>query len=155
MLHGYLQERGTYSALTLHPTWRRAFDWLRALDSAAPLGEQEILGRDLFVSIQEYPTLARHEARFESHEAYIDLQYTLAGGEGIDWIPRSALQPDGPFANDVQFWLPPPEPVTTLAQTAGRFAIFFPADAHRPKVRLPGHDHARKLVIKIHQCLLV
>ncbi|MBN9692319.1 MAG: YhcH/YjgK/YiaL family protein [Verrucomicrobia bacterium] len=154
MLHGHLTDPGTYAFLTAHPTWQQAFAWLHGLRSDIALGEYEILGRDMFASVQEYATLARHEARFESHEAHIDIQYTLKGVEGIDWIPRSALQPDGPFGNDVQFWLPPPEPVTTLAQSAGRFAIFFPSDAHRPKVRLPGHDRVRKLVIKIHQRLL-
>lgn len=154
MLHGDLHDPGTYAALTAHPTWQRAFDWLRTLAPDVALGEVELQGRDLFAIIQEYPTLARHEARFESHEAHIDLQYTLSGGELIDWIPRGTLQPDGPFANDVQFWLPPPEPVTALIQTAHRFAIFFPSDAHRPKVRLAGHDRVRKLVIKVHQRLL-
>ncbi len=154
MLHGDLQDPGTYAALATHPTWHRAFAWLRDLKPDVALGDHEIIGRQMFAAVQEYATLARHEARFESHEAHVDLQFTLAGGEIIDWIPRGSLQPDGPFANDVQFWLPPPEPLTGLVQTAGRFAIFFPSDAHRPKVRLSGHDRVRKLVIKIHQQLL-
>lgn len=154
MLHGSFNEPDTYELLTIHPVWRRAFDWIGALPGEAPLGEVELAGRDLFASLQEYSTLARHEARFESHEAYVDLQFTLAGGETIEWAPRSELRADGPFANDVQFWLPPSDPVTALAQTPGRFAIFFPADAHRPKVRVAGHDRVRKGVIKIHQRLL-
>jgi len=154
VLHGHLPDPGTYADLANHPTWQLAFTWLRDLSPDVALGEYQILGLHMFASVQEYSTLARHEARFESHEAHVDLQYTLSGGESIDWIPRPLLQPDDPFDHDVQFWLPPPEPVTTLAQTAGRFAIFFPADAHRPKVRLSGHDRVRKLVIKIHQRLL-
>ena len=154
MLHGTLTVPDTYGPLDAHPVWRQALDWVRALPSEAPLGEVELQGRDMFVSLQEYPTRARHEARFESHRTYVDLQFTLSGGEAIDWIPRETLQPDGPFTGDVQFWLPPPEPFTVLALTAGRFAIFFPADAHRPQVRLTGYERVRKGVIKIHRRLL-
>jgi biofilm protein TabA len=154
MLHGSLSSPETYALLMGHPIWRQAFEWLQALPANPALGEYELRGRQLFASVQEYSTLARHEARFESHEQHVDLQYTIQGGEGIDWIPRDSLKADGLFANDVQFWLPPPEPVTTLAQTAGRFAVFFPVDAHRPKVRLAGHDQVRKLVIKINLGLL-
>ncbi|HRI12992.1 MAG TPA: YhcH/YjgK/YiaL family protein [Verrucomicrobiota bacterium] len=154
MLHGSLAEPETYALLTVDSVWRRAFDWVLQLPADAPLGEVELQGREMFASIQEYPTLARHEARFESHQEHVDLQFTLFGGEAIEWMPRGQLGPDGPFANDVQFWLPPPDPITTLAQTAGRFAIFFPADAHRPKVRLTGHDRVRKGVIKIRRHLI-
>jgi YhcH/YjgK/YiaL family protein len=154
MLHGSLNEPDTYALLTAHAVWRQAFDWILKLTTDAPLGETELRGREMFASLQEYPTLARHEARFESHETYVDLQFTLSGGEGIDWIPRRQLKPDGPFGKDVQFWLPPPEPLSALAQVAGRFAVFFPVDAHRPKVRLSGHDRVRKGVIKIHRNLI-
>ena len=154
MLHGHLDEPESYALLAGHPVWNRVFQWLRALPADAALGHHEIQGEQIYVSIQEYATLTRHEARFESHERYVDLQYTLSGLEGIDWAPRSSLKPDGPFANDVQFWLPPSEPVTTLCQSPRRFAVFYPSDAHRPKVRLEGQDQVRKLVVKIERELL-
>lgn len=154
MLHGYLDEPESYTGLIAHPVWNQVFQWLHRLPADAAVGHHELRGDQIYVSIQEYCTLARHEARFESHERYVDLQYTLSGLEGIDWAPRGSLQPDGPFANDVQFWLPPSEPVTTLCQSPRRFAIFFPADAHRPKVRLGPQDPVRKLVVKIEKSLL-
>jgi YhcH/YjgK/YiaL family protein len=154
MLHGHLDEPESYALLAAHPVWDRVFQWLRGLPADAALGHHEIQGEQIYVSIQEYSTLARYEARFESHERYVDLQYTLSGLEGIDWAPRSSLKPDGPFANDVQFWLPPSEPVTTLCQCPRRFAVFYPSDAHRPKVRLGSKDHVRKLVVKIEKELL-
>ena len=154
MLHGDLREPGSYAGLDSHPVWRQVFQWLRELPADAALGHYEIQGEQIYVSIQEYSTLARHEARFESHERYVDLQYTLSGLEGIDWAPRGSLTADGPFGNDVQFWLPPSEPVTTLCQSPGRFAIFHPVDAHRPKVRLGSQDRVRKLVVKIEKALL-
>ncbi|MFM7213864.1 MAG: YhcH/YjgK/YiaL family protein [Verrucomicrobiota bacterium] len=154
MHHGHLDEPESYAGLISHPVWNQVFQWLHRLPADAAVGHHELRGEQIYVSIQEYCTLARHEARFESHVRYVDLQYTLSGLEGIDWAPRGSLRPDGPFANDVQFWLPPSEPVTTLCQSPGRFAIFFPSDAHRPKVRLGPHDPVRKLVVKIEKALL-
>ena len=153
MLHACLADPGTYDTLLVHPMWRRALDWLRALPAGAALGTHEIIGRDLSASVQEYDTLDRSAARFESHRQHVDLQYTLAGTEGIDWCPRGELQPDGPFRDDVQFWLPPATPFVTLVNAPGRFAVFFPSDAHRPKVRL-ADPHVRKLVIKVNMRLL-
>lgn len=148
MIHGYLPEPGTYVGLERHPVWKSALDWLRALPADIAPGEYELRGRNQYVSVQEYGTLPAAEARFESHQHYVDLQYTLQGAEAIDWLPRHGLIPDGPFAYDVQFWLPPTQPLSRLVQTAGRFAIFFPDDAHRPKISVPGHPGVRKLVIK-------
>jgi len=148
MIHGYLPNPGTYVGLERHPVWKSALDWLRSLPADLALGEYEIRGREQYVSVQEYATLPAAEARFESHEHYVDLQYTLGGAEAVDWLPRSELVPDGPFTRDVQFWLPPAKPLSQLVQTAGRFVIFFPEDAHRPKVAVPGHPQVRKLVIK-------
>ena len=154
MLHGNLPDLGTYSAYTGHEVWQKAFQWLRDLPSDVALGHYEIGGRRMFASVQGYETQPREDCRFESHEEHIDIQYTIHGVEGIDWSPRSVLRPAGAFANDVQFWLPPDSIVTTLAQYPGRFAIFFPEDAHRPKVRLGAASLVKKLVIKIHRDLL-
>lgn len=148
MIHGYLSEPGTYVGLELHPVWCAALNWLRALPADIAPGEYELHGRDQYVSVQEYGTLPAAEARFESHQRYVDLQYTLQGAEAIDWLPRRELVPDGPFAHDVQFWLPPSQPPSQLIQTAGRFAIFYPDDAHRPKIAVMGFPRVRKLVIK-------
>lgn len=154
MHHGSLSEPGTSAQLEAHPVWKRAFDWLRTLHPDAPIETIELLGRDMWASIQEYDPVDRNEARFESHRDHVDLQFTLAGGEWIDWSPRCALKPEGPFENDVQFWLPPTDPVSSLAQTAGRFAVFHPEDAHRPKVAMAGHRNVRKLVIKIRRSMI-
>ena len=153
MLHASLHEPDAYEPLLGHPVWRRALDWLRALPPDLALGTHEIVGQDMFASVQEYDTVDRAVARFESHREHVDLQYTLAGEEGIDWCPRGELSPDGAFAHDVQFWLPPTAPFTTLRNAPGRFAIFYPGDAHRPKVNV-GVARVRKLVIKVHCRLL-
>ena len=32
---------------------------------------------------------------------------------------------------------------------AGRFAVFFPGELHKPSCKTPGCDHVRKAVVKI------
>jgi biofilm protein TabA len=153
MLHASLNEPGTYESLLVHTTWLRAIEWLCAIPADIPLGTHRILGDQMFASVQEYETLSRAEARFESHQKHVDLQSTLIGEELIDWCPRSVLSPDGGFADDVQFWHSPTSPFSTLVNTPTRFSIFFPTDAHRPKVR-GGTSRVRKLVIKVDMALL-
>ena len=153
MIHASLHEPESYGLLTGQAAWRQALEWLQALPEGIALGRHEILGADMFASVQEYDTVERAAARFESHREHVDLQYTISGTEGIDWCPRNELEPDGAFANDVQFWLPPTTPFSTLVHSPGRFSVFYPGDAHRPKVSL-GHGSVRKLVIKVHLKLL-
>ena len=137
MLHGILTDPTTCEPLALHPTWRLALAWLKSLPGDIPIGRHNLLGESMFALVQEYETLPEDQCRFESHREHVDLQYTISGRERIDWAPRSCLQPDGAFEveKDYGFWLPPPGPVTSLLNSRGRFAIFHPEDAHRPKVR--------------------
>jgi YhcH/YjgK/YiaL family protein len=152
MLHALLDEPESYEPWMAHPVWRKATGWLRALDPSIPLGRHELQGDKMFALVQTYDTVQREAARFESHREHIDIQCTLSGEEAIDWHPRGGLSPDGPFENDVQFWLPPSTPYATLIHSPRRFSVFLPPDAHRPKVRAAAPSVV-KLVIKIHVSL--
>ena len=153
MLHGSLLDFGTYAAFTGHPVWQTALGWLRSLPRDIADGTYEISGPEMRASVQSYETQARELCRFESHVDFIDIQFTISGVEGIDWSPRSLLEKEGAFGNDVQFWRPPADGYTTLLQSAGRFAVFFPEDAHRPKVQSGQSAPVKKVVIKIHRSL--
>ena len=147
MIHGDLTGPDPDLGLLRGETWATALNWLRRQNSATEIGRHELLGPDLYAVVMEYETLDRSETRFESHREFVDLQCTLHGEEIIDWCPRQALVPDGEMEQDVQFWLPPVVSWTPLVQVPGRFSVFFPADAHRPKVRSNG-NRVRKVVIK-------
>lgn len=154
MLHASLSDPGTWMPfLGGHRVWMRSLEWLRKLTPETPLGTYEIDGPKWHASVQEYVTLERPACRFESHQDHIDIQYTISGSEYIDWREREGLRPDGPFANDVQFWLSPEESGASLHQIPGRFSIFLPSDAHRPKVADLRPAPVRKVVIKIHRSL--
>src|SRR4051812_31174526 len=126
MLHASLSDPKTYAPFLTHPTWAKALDWLRAMPIDIPLGRHDILGDDMFVSVQEYATLPVEQCAFESHRKFIDIQYTIEGAEAIDWCAQSSLRPAGEFdvQKDLQWWVTPADPVTRLVNQRGQFAIF-------------------------------
>jgi YhcH/YjgK/YiaL family protein len=153
MIHGRLQDADSERFILRGPVWAKALDWLRDEAPDAKIGRHPLLGEDVVAIVMEYETMARRDARFESHREFVDVQYTLDGDEEIDWSPLDGLVPDGPFEQDLQFWLPPASGWSTLCQPVGRFAVFFPGDAHRPKIRR-SVTLIRKVVIKIRARLL-
>jgi YhcH/YjgK/YiaL family protein len=132
----------------LHPGFATAFDVAtsRDLGALAP-GRHLIDGDRLYLSIDHTEGRGRLGARLESHRRYIDIQLTIAGDEEIGWRPLSQCRaPAAPFdePRDIRFYNDAPD--SWLAVPAGRFAIFFPEDAHAP---LGGTGLLRKAIFKI------
>jgi len=102
------------------------------------------------VNVMEYATLPREECTFESHRRYVDLQFTLAGGEFIEWRRAPELEISGPYAQDkdLQFYRPAAAS-TRLHMPPRHFAIFYPTDAHLPKVADGVHASVYKAVVKV------
>ena len=151
MIYGDLHAPDGYQVLLAScDAWRRAFDWLRHMPPDPEPGIRKLLGDDMYVNIHGYDTLPVADCRFESHRRYVDLQYCIRGGERIDWELATRLTPEGPFdaERDVQ-WYQPAEAGTTVHLLPGRFAIFHPNDAHRPKRADGLHPAVFKLVIKV------
>ncbi|MFW5883643.1 MAG: YhcH/YjgK/YiaL family protein [Verrucomicrobiota bacterium] len=155
MLYGKLDDLENYAALIAHPIWRRAFTWIQEMPAQPECKIHELDGERLFVNVMRYETVPVEEARFESHRRYIDLQYTIEGGEQIELAHSDSLQPDGAYdaERDLQFYLPAPA-TSRVDKQAGWFSIYFPQDAHRPKLADGRHDAIYKLVVKIDLGLL-
>lgn len=132
----------------LHPGFAAALRWLAKPElPRLSAGRHEIEGQRLFALINRDPGKGRLAARLESHRRYIDIQITLAGDEEIGYRPvADCSAPQVPFLpdNDVAFYAEPPD--SWLAVPPGRFAIFFPADAHAP---LAGVGELHKIVVKV------
>ena len=132
----------------LHPAFLRAFEFLARPDlSSLATGRHVIEGDLLYVSIDLKEGRERAGARLEAHRQYIDIQFTIDGGEEIGWMPVARChRPDGAFdvARDIIFY--EDQPTTWLPVPPGRFAIFFPADAHAP---LAGRGMLKKAIVKI------
>lgn len=153
MLVGHINHPETYTIFLTHPVWRQTLDWVKA-NSEKSDGEYEIEGRDVFAIVQTITTQPRENCIFEAHRQYIDLQYCLSGGELIEWAPVETLTPKGKFLTERDYghYLAP-EKTTSLVMTPGTFGIFFPTDAHMPKISDGVHPQTKKVVIKIRTSL--
>jgi biofilm protein TabA len=146
MIVDTLAQSGRYFAL--HPGFARAFGFLQHTDllALAP-GRHVIDGDRIYLSIDHKDGRGREGARIEAHRRYIDIQLTLEGGEEIGWMPLAACrQPTGPYdqQKDIAFFFDRPD--TWIQVPAGRFAVFFPDDAHAP---LAGHGLLKKAIVKV------
>jgi YhcH/YjgK/YiaL family protein len=146
MILDTLDRSGRYR--TMHPDFARAFEFLARPDLAALApGRHAIDGERLYVSMDVKPGRGRDGARLEAHRRYIDIQFTIAGTDEIGWTPlESCAHPAGPHDEnrDIRFFDDRPD--TWLLVPPGRFAIFFPDDAHAP---LGGEGEIRKAIVKV------
>jgi YhcH/YjgK/YiaL family protein len=156
MLYGHIEERETYRHLVQHPVWKQAFEWVATNAPKRPsFGIHPIIGESMYANVMEYETVQRTGARYESHRKYIDLQYTITGSELIEWSLARTLKPDGGYeeAKDLQFYLPS-DSRSVVHMQPGHFGIFFPQDAHMPKLSDGKEGSVYKLVVKIGRALL-
>lgn len=156
MLYGHIEESETYLHLTKHPAWYQAFEWIRNNASSRPsFGIHPIMGDSMFANVMEYETVDRSAARYESHRKYVDLQYTISGSELIEWSLARTLRAAGSYdaEKDLQFYLPS-DSRTSVHMPPNHFGIFFPQDAHMPKLCTGADKSVYKLVVKIQRTLL-
>lgn len=136
----------------LHPRFAAAFAYLRSFDPETPDGKIPLEGDTLFALPQRYETTPATERRFEAHRRYIDIQYILEGEEVIEHAPIEWLpEVTEPYSDerDVMFFRDPVACSRTLLR-AGEFAVYFPADGHKPCCQVgPTPSHVRKIVMKI------
>jgi YhcH/YjgK/YiaL family protein len=132
----------------LHRRFGRAFRFLAETDlESLPTGRSDILGDEMFVIIDRKDGRGHDGARLEAHRRYIDIQYTVRGEEEICWTPlATCVDADGDFdtGRDIVFFRDLPS--AWLRVPRGRFAIFFPDDAHAP---LAGSGAVVKAIVKI------
>jgi YhcH/YjgK/YiaL family protein len=134
---------------SLHPLFAEAFAFIQQTDLAlAPDGKQDI-SEGLKAIFSNAPGKAQADsiAKFECHNANIDIQLCIDGIETIGWKPReNCVLPNGDYNSekDVQFFKDAPDMFFQL--TNGQFAIFFPTDVHAPMI---GEGQIKKLVIKV------
>ena len=155
MILDTLQTADRYTSL--HPAFARAFTYLRESNWTPLLAAEQALERPstrhsidgdrMYVSIDRVEGRGREGARLEAHRRYIDIQFTIDGDEEIGWksLADCALISSAyDDAKDVMFFGDRPD--SWLSLPAGRFAIFFPDDAHAP---LAGRGTVRKAIVKI------
>ena len=151
MIVDNLDQAATY-AVVYGPAWRLAFEFLQTLNPQTPDGEYPLRGEEVSARVMTYPTRPLDQAVLEAHRRYIDIQMVLSGAEIMRVFPVAGLVVRDPYdaARDVSFYQAPVECPVRLAMGPGRFAVFFPQDAHMPCLMAGAAvQTVKKVVIKL------
>ena len=126
-----------------------AYDFIVNKADGAAVGKYE-LEDGAYVSVQEYTTKARSEAKYEAHKKFIDIQLILSGKELIAVTPIEKMEIKDEYneAKDVMFFQHNDE-CTDYVLEAGDFLILYPQDVHMPGVCVNERSLVRKIVVKV------
>lgn len=134
----------------IHPLFQKAFQHLRSLDlQKIPAGRYELEGERLFYFVTDEEGLTREAsvARFECHNAYIDIQLCITGGETYGWKARKdCIRQKEDYLGRPDYFLFEDEPDMYFRLDSGQFAIFFPGDVHAPMI---GERRIKKVLMKV------
>lgn len=133
---------------SLHPLFEQAFQFLRETDlKSLSLGQQAIVGRDLFAIISEGTGISEKDAKLEVHRKYIDIQFVASGTDHMGWKSLAfCAEPSEPYTAEREAAFFPDKTSNWFDVPAGYFTIFFPDDAHAAMVT---EETVRKIVLKI------
>ena len=133
---------------SLHPGVYQALELLRDTDFGAKAdGTYYVDGDNLFYFIQSYEPAPANDTP-EAHTKYIEIQCVLFGAERTnfgtleDMTEEILPRPEG----DIRFYRGATDSITV---TAGKFAVFFPGDAHAPGIAIGSPAPVRKVVVKV------
>lgn len=134
----------------ISPRIQAGLNYLAKTDfSVMEVGRYDIDGDNLFAFVQEYQTIPKEQCKWECHQKYIDIQFITEGIEQIGFANMNKMEVLTEYnpEKDITF-LKGEGDYSTL--TKGFFGIYFPHDAHEPKVA-PGQvtGQVKKVVVKI------
>jgi len=139
--------------LAMTPAMQKALDYLKNVHPAdLQPGQIELDGKNVYVMIQAYETLpVAPEVRLEAHRNYIDIQYVASGKELMGWAHIAALRNPTAYnpEKDVCHGTLPANEMSLVQVSAGQAAIFYPEDAHAPKLAVSKPEAVVKIVVKV------
>ncbi len=126
-------------------------DFLANIREDMPEEHTPLDGDTVHARIMSYPTKIPTDCKIEAHDIYVDIQFTLTGGEGIDIFPREESQElTADDEKDFYTFSNDHPPQLSIANLPGWFTMIFPHEAHRPQESLDGACRiVKKGVIKI------
>lgn len=98
-------------------------DW-----SSLPMGRIDVDGDRAFIN-HNMVALKEEQPLYEMHRLHGDIHISISGGETIGYAPVEQITWP---CQDEETLLAPGRDVCQMTMLPGTFAIFFPADAHRP-----------------------
>ena len=148
MISDIIKNRNLYTAIS--PRIKTALEYIAKTDfSAMEPGRTDLDGSNLYVLIQEYDSLPREQGKWECHRKYIDIQYIAEGTEMIGFTNIANMKVTTEYSpeKDVAFLSGEGDYVKLKK---GSYGIFFPEDAHQPKIAPDNNPgKVKKVVIKI------
>ena len=133
---------------SLHPLFPRVIEFIHDTDlNTLTAGIHPIIGKQLFVIVEEEQGRTREQAKLECHRKYIDIQLVLEGTDEMGWKPLADChQPLDEYSakRDIRFFDDAAD--SWISTPANAFCIFFPDDAHAPLVST---GEIRKLIFKV------
>jgi len=165
MIADSIQNKKLYASIS--PGLALALDYVEKV-KVADFAVQtiEVDGRQVYAMYQSYLTESAEGRQYEAHRRYIDVQYIVEGEEVIraaelsDMESRSAYDTE----KDIQWFMPgiakgaagsgagqdtDSGAVNVIHLKAGQFAVFFPRDAHMPKLAAGSPGPVKKVVVKV------
>ncbi len=133
---------------SLNPYFKKAFDYIKNTDwSKAEPGKVYLDGENCYINYIAQKGKTADEAKFETHNAYLDIQVPLDATECMGFIPTCELtQPDAPYNAEKDITKFSDKGGSLISVKPMHFAIFWPWDGHQPCI---GEGNWHKLVVKI------
>ena len=116
--------------------------------SQLDIGRHDILGDEVYLSLQEYETKSKESAKAESHKKYIDIQMVISGDELIGYADVSKSSQYTFYDEQKDFQLLNAE-VDFIKADNSNFFVFFPQDVHMPSIAVTEPSSVKKAVFKI------
>lgn len=128
----------------------RALEIIEDLDWETVECGNYVVDDDIYYMVQEYETKYPHEARYEAHQKYVDIQYIVKGEERMEFADADALKVDEAYnaEKDVVFFKEP-KVIDAFIVSAGDYRIFYPEDAHRPGLCVDEPGKVKKILAKV------
>lgn len=126
-------------------------EFLKTLSKDTPCGRYNLSDTD-YVNIEEYPTKTISDAKFETHDKYIDIQLLLSGKERIYLDSRDGLKEANPYNSekDITFYTDDINFSDYVTLDGTNFVMIYPHEAHAPQVSNDNIPHnVKKVVFKL------
>jgi YhcH/YjgK/YiaL family protein len=133
---------------SVNKNFKLAFDFIKSTDlKGLEVGKHPIDGKNVFAAVSEYNQKSAEDAKWESHNNYIDIQFMITGSEVIGYsaVGNCEAKEEYNSEKDITF-LHKPEQADYATIDTCKFAIYFPQDAHQPGI---GNASVKKIVVKV------
>lgn len=132
-----------------HPYFEGAFAFAdKLIKENVPEGEY--FGENgVYAAVSEYDSKIEENPTYENHHDYIDIQIVVSGKETLLAGVASDASIAVEYEPDYELYYAP-ECFQNITLESGKFAIFYPGDAHAPGLAFNGvSSPIKKIVVKV------